>query len=139
MSSVIPTDIVYTSASEHAADELVVSGRRYALSPQAAETFREALVLLEGGYAVDVRPVEDYLTTQQVAEILGVSRPTVVRLLERGALPYDQPAGVHRRISRSALETYQEQLIAERQAAFQELTDTYTPQDAELDGFVSTR
>jgi len=43
------------------------------------------------GSAVTVAPVSMKLTTSQAADILGVSRPTLVRLLEDGAIPYEQP------------------------------------------------
>jgi excisionase family DNA binding protein len=40
---------------------------------------------------------EQRLTTQEAADFLGVSRPTMVKLLEDGKIPYEQP-GRHRRI-----------------------------------------
>ena len=52
---------------------------------------------LRRGSAVTVSTHEATLTTQQAADVLGVSRPTLVRLLEHGAIPYEQP-GSHRRL-----------------------------------------
>jgi excisionase family DNA binding protein len=42
-------------------------------------------------------PRTQRLTTQEAADFLGVSRPTLVKLLEDGKIPFDQP-GRHRRI-----------------------------------------
>lgn len=52
---------------------------------------------LRRGHAVTVCTHEASLTTQEAADVLGVSRPTVVRLLEHGHIPYEQP-GSHRRV-----------------------------------------
>ncbi len=43
-------------------------------------------------------PEERQLTTQRAAELLGKSRPSVIRLLDAGELPYDL-VGKHRRIA----------------------------------------
>lgn len=66
---------------------------------------REALVELleaaaDGKRALVVRSPED-LTTEQAAAVLGVSRPTVVRLTEAGQLPA-RMVGTHRRRSFAA-------------------------------------
>lgn len=51
--------------------------------------------------AVTVAPQSDRLTTQAAAEFVGVSRPTLVRLLERGDIPMSKP-GRHRYVQLSA-------------------------------------
>lgn len=132
-------DIAATYAANGHGDELVVGGRRFVLSPHAAEVLGDLVTVLESGQAVEIRAVDEYLSTQEVANMLGISRPSVVRLLDRGELAYEQPAGVHRRILRSELDRYRANRTSERRAALQDLADTYTARDAEMDGFVSTR
>lgn len=58
------------------------------------------------GKSMTIIESEDYLTTQQAAVILNVSRPFVVGLLEKGKIPYKK-VGAHRRIHRKHVEAYE--------------------------------
>lgn len=66
-----------------------------------------ATALLQGR-GVGMVALEARLTTQQAAGILGVTRPTVVRLLEAGHIPFER-CGSHRRIRPRDLFRYQDQ------------------------------
>ncbi|WP_065488932.1 helix-turn-helix domain-containing protein [Rhodococcus opacus] len=57
----------------------------------------DAVTALDRGQAVTVEPHRTVLTTQEAAELLGITRPTLVRLLEAGKIPYSSP-GRHRRV-----------------------------------------
>jgi len=61
---------------------------------EIVERMRAALT---DGHAVTVSFHHATLSTQEAADVLGISRPTLVRLLERGEIPYEQP-GRHRRL-----------------------------------------
>ncbi len=65
------------------------------------------------GQGVTVIPQNALLTTQEAAGLLGISRPTLVRLLEDGEMPYEQ-RGRHRRIMLSDLLTYQQKMRQQR-------------------------
>jgi excisionase family DNA binding protein len=62
---------------------------------------------LAAGKAVTVTPQEPQLTTQQVADLLGVSRPTVVRMIESGELSAERN-GSRRRVLLSDALAYRE-------------------------------
>lgn len=139
MSTMSPTDISAAQQGRAQDNELVVGGRRYVLSPHAAAVLGDLVTTLESGKDVEIRTVEASLSTQEVAVFLGISRPSVIRLLDKGELAYEQPAGVHRRILRSELDRYMSEQVTKRRAALQDLADTYTPAEATMDGFVNTR
>lgn len=73
---------------------------------------------LAAGDAVSVVPVDAELTTQQAADILNVSRPWLVKLLDDGGLP-GRGAG---RVSQRDLLAYRDERRAEQRAVLDELT-----------------
>jgi len=75
---------------------------------------------LAAGEGITIVPQGMTMTTQQAADFLGISRPTLVRLLEAGDIAYDRP-GRHRRVRLEDLVAYQANFRAERRAALREL------------------
>lgn len=59
------------------------------------QVLRQVVHALRDGFAVTIAPGTQTLTTQQAADLLGVSRPTVVRLLDEGRVPHER-VGSHR-------------------------------------------
>lgn len=72
------------------------------------------------GNAVKVVPVHAELTSQEAADLLNVSRPHLVKMLEEGAIPFTK-AGRHRRIRFSDLMAFKQQRDAESQEAMEAL------------------
>ena len=68
------------------------------------------------GRAIVLIPENQQLTTQRAADLLGVSRPHLVKLLAAGELPYHK-AGSHRRIYLRDLVAYQKRRDSERKQA----------------------
>ncbi len=70
-----------------------------------------------------VRIVEDNeaMTTQKAADLLNVSRPHLVKLIDMGQIPQLPKVGRHRRVARSAVLKYKRNRNAQRESALKEL------------------
>jgi len=84
--------------------------------------FAQILDLLGQGRGVQIMPREAELTTQQAADMLNVSRPYLISLLESGQIPFRR-VGRHRRITFEALMEYKRRDDLERRAAADDLAD----------------
>lgn len=83
-------------------------GQTVPLPMEAFEVLREVVESMRAGKAIAVAPVDQMLTTQEVANFLGISRPTLVKLLENNELAFERTAGGrHRRIRLEDVIEYQ--------------------------------
>jgi excisionase family DNA binding protein len=92
------------------------NGERLVLPPEVFEVLRDVVEAMANGQAVTLAPVHQRLTTQEAADLLGISRPTLVKLLETGEIPFEQP-GRHRRVRLADVLAYRERASVERRAA----------------------
>ena len=76
---------------------------------KALKLFGDILKSMGEGKPVSIVPVETEVTTQKAAEILGCSRPHLVKLLEDGEIVYTK-VGKHRRIRLEDVLKYQKQM-----------------------------
>lgn len=77
------TQYFLSGAGEH--DQVVIPADVY-------RALRQVVEALAAGKAVTVAPQDKLLTTQQAADLIGVSRPTVVKLIDEGEIPGHTPA-----------------------------------------------
>lgn len=70
---------------------------------------------------VSVVPTNTRLTTQQAANHLGISRPTLVKLLEQGDIPFSK-VGRHRRVLLTDLIGYEDRLEEQRREGLRQAT-----------------
>lgn len=100
-------------------------GERVEIPHEVYRVLRQVIEAMNQGLAVTVAPQSQTLTTQQAADLLGVSRPTVIKLLDGGKIPFERN-GSHRRILLQNLLTYREQRRAEQYAALDAAADLGT-------------
>ncbi len=86
------------------------------VSDSARDAFLRLVDVLESSAEAVVLPSDSVVSTQQAADLLGVSRMTVVRLIDRGELAAEG-GGVHRRIAASELARYRVAIAARRRGA----------------------
>jgi excisionase family DNA binding protein len=95
----------------------------------AVELLAEVLVNMAKGRAVSIVPAHAELTTQQAADMLHVSRPFLIGLLDAGEIDHHR-VGTHRRIKAEDLLAYKRADDLRRRQAVDELTAL--TQDMEL-------
>jgi excisionase family DNA binding protein len=89
---------------------------------------RDVVSALSQGMAISIAPHNTLLTTQEAADLLNISRPTLVRLLTDGEIPHTL-RGRHRRVLLRDILDYTERTRTERRSTLDQMAT-----DAEDDG-----
>lgn len=97
-------------------------GEQVPLPAEVYRVLRQVVEVMRQGKATLVAPQGMLLTTQEAADFLGVSRPTLVKLLENGAIPFEKP-NRHRRVRLQDILDFQTRRREERRAAMNQLTE----------------
>ncbi|WP_019855730.1 helix-turn-helix domain-containing protein [Actinopolyspora mortivallis] len=115
-------------------------GTQVELPEQVYAVLRDVVEAMSHGLAITVAPHNTQLTTGEAAEILNISRPTLIRLLREGEIAHEV-RGRHRRVRLADVLEYQQRSRQERRTALAEESRT-TAHDGtadEIDEFVRTR
>lgn len=103
---------------------------RVELSAPLFGLLKDVIDTLSRGQSVSIVARDREISTQQAAEILGISRPTVVSLIEKGELVASVPGGVRRKLRLADVLAYRDDLyqrrntfIAESSAGFDEVDE----------------
>jgi excisionase family DNA binding protein len=96
---------------------------RLEVPPATLRLLSQILALMARQQTFVLYPESSELTTKQAAEVLGVSRPFLIRALERGEIPF-RKVGRHRRALMKDVLAYKRTMQVKRRAALDELVKT---------------
>lgn len=106
-------------------------GDRLELGTEVHQLLKRVLENLSQGRSVRIMAHDQEITTQQAADLLGLSRPTVVKLIDQGELEADVPGRARRKLKLSDVLDYRAELharrsdfVGETSAAYNEVDDT---------------
>lgn len=102
--------------------QVKLDGHNLILPRQALILLRDLLAEMAQGNAVTVVPTHAEMTTQEAANILNVSRPYLVKLLEEEIIPYTM-TGTHRRVRYQEIMAYKQRRDEESRSALNELAN----------------
>jgi excisionase family DNA binding protein len=91
-----------------------------ALPAGAVSLLMDILGAMASGQGVTLIPENAELTTVQAAEILNVSRPFLIKLLEEKEIPF-RKVGSHRRVRMEDIMNYKQKLDREREEILEQL------------------
>lgn len=97
-------------------------GESIELPQVVSQVLYEIITILSQGGSMTIIPMDKELTTQQAADILNVSRPYLVKLLENDIIPYHK-TGTHRKILMKDLIEYKHQINQKRKIKLSEMVD----------------
>lgn len=115
----------YIKSTTHPAFQLLKKGKTIetiAIPTDALQLLITILSQMAKGNAVTLIPVHAELTTQEAADLLNVSRPYLVNLLEEGKIPF-RKVGSRRRVFAKDVLRYKENVDKERLSILEELAN----------------
>jgi excisionase family DNA binding protein len=97
-------------------------GREVEIPASAFAALRAVVRDMAQGLTITLIPHDKELTTKEAADILNMSRPFLVKLLDRGEIPYHR-VGTHRRLNVEDVLAYRELRAARRREQLRKLTE----------------
>lgn len=104
---------------------------RVELTEQLHAILKQVVQALSHGQSISILTRDQEISTQQAAEILGLSRPSVVRLIDEGELRAHVPGAVRRKLRLADVLAYREELRARRNRFITESSTEYDDADAD--------
>lgn len=107
---------------------------RVELTEQLHAILKHVVRALSHGQSISVLTRDQEIFTQQAAEILGLSRPTVVKLIDEGELSAHVPGAVRRKLRLADVLAYREELRARRNRFITESSAEFDDADSDRSG-----
>lgn len=105
-------------------------GRELALPTELAATLNSVVAAMAEGTRFAISSLPEELTTTVAAEQLGISRPTLMKMINEGDIPAHK-VGSHHRVKTSDVVDYKKKRLERQRAAIDELRDL----EMELDSY----
>lgn len=120
-----PLDALYGLLAAAGSGSMTISqpdGEHLVLPREIFDALSKVVKAMSQGQAVMIAPVHQLLTTQEAADLLGISRPTFVKLLDSGEIPYDR-SGRHRRVRLVDVLDYRQRRSAQRRESLDRMVE----------------
>lgn len=114
------TTLTVTSTEVEQAGSVDLSSLESAVPPELARILTTVVAVVAAGGTVTIGSVPSEVTTTTAAQMLDISRPTLMKLIGEGGIPAHK-VGTHTRLKSADVIAYQERLRATQRAAFDDL------------------
>ena len=111
-----------TIKNENPEIEIEETEEKIRIPLSALKLLANILKEMSQGKPISIVPVATEVTTQAAAEVLGCSRPHIVKLLETGKIPFTK-VGKHRRIKYEDIISYRKEMKAEQARIISEIME----------------
>lgn len=102
---------------------------RVELNEQLHVILKQVVRALSAGQSISILTRDQEISTQQAADILGISRPTVVQLIDEGELHAHVPGAVRRKLRLDDVLAYREKARARRNRFITNSSAAYADDD----------
>jgi excisionase family DNA binding protein len=108
--------------SEQTEIEIEETNNKIKIPLRALKLLRDILKAMSQGMPISIVPIATEVTTQKAAEILGCSRPHLVKLLENGEIEYTK-VGKHRRLKFEDVVEYKKKMKEQQKKHIADIMD----------------
>jgi|SRR5699024_273572 len=105
---------------------VTATGHEFLVGASASKLVFDVLARVAQGGSLSIHTAPEILTTSAAADILGVSRTTVMKLIRSGELPYEM-AGSHHRVRHTDVMRIKAKRDEEQRAAIEQLLELQDP------------
>ena len=114
------TTLTVTDTAAAQARAVETAALASAVPPELASILTEVIRIVAAGGTVTLGSIPDELTTTNAADMLDISRPTLMKLIQSGEIPAHK-VGSHTRLKANDVLAYRERMREQQRAAFREL------------------